>query len=82
MMTAGNQWKSRMTGPGLHETDGRCGWVYLAVQLGHLSGQSNVWAVDQRTSTAGLLTGLVTVADLIETRPNKNQWTMYKLQWS
>lgn len=39
---------------------------YLAGQLRHLSGQSDVWAVGQRTSAAGLLTGLLTVADLTE----------------
>lgn len=54
--------------------------MYLAGQLGHLSGQSDVWAVGQRTSTACLLTGLVTVADLIEKIPNKNQCT--KRQWA
>lgn len=45
--------------------------MYLAVQLGHLGGQTDVRAVDQRTSTAGLLTGLLTVADLMETRPKQ-----------
>lgn len=49
--------------------------MYLAVQLGHLSGQIDVWAVGQRTSTAGLLTCFVTVADLTETRSNKNHQT-------
>lgn len=39
---------------------------YLAGQLGHLGGQSDVWAVGQRSSAAGLLAGLVTVADLTE----------------
>lgn len=46
------------------------GWVYLAGQLGHLSGQSDVWAVEQRASAAGLLAGFVTVADLIEAKKN------------
>lgn len=45
------------------------GWTvgfgpYLAGQLGHLGGQSDVWAVGQRTSAAGLLAGLLAVADL------------------
>lgn len=80
MLTVGNQWEGSMTGPGLHRRQ-LVDLAYLAGQLGHLSGQSDVWAVGQRTSTAGLLTGLVTVADLIETRRNKNQWTMYKLHW-
>lgn len=46
--------------------------VYLAGQLGHLSGQIDVWAVGQRTSTAGLLPRFVTVADLKEMRSNNN----------
>lgn len=46
--------------------------MYLAGQLGHLSGQIDVWAVGQRTATPGLLTGLVTVADLREMRPSTN----------
>lgn len=54
--------------------------MYLAGQLGHFSGQIDVWAVGQRTATPGLLTGLVTVADLREMRANKTHWTEYKLQ--
>lgn len=54
--------------------------MYLAGQLGHFSGQFDVWAVGQRTATPGLLTGLVTVADLREMRANKTHWTEYKLQ--
>lgn len=46
------------------DTDGGLGSVYLAGQLRHLRGQSNVWAVGQRTSAACLLTGLLTVANL------------------
>lgn len=38
--------------------------AYLAGQLGHLSGQIDVWAVGQRTATAGLLPRFVAVADL------------------
>lgn len=49
--------------------------VYLAGQLGHLSGQIDVWAVGQRTSTAGLLPRFVTVADLKEMRSNNNRQT-------
>lgn len=46
--------------------------VYLAGQLGHLSGQIDVWAVGQRTSTAGLLPRFVTVADLNKMRSHNN----------
>lgn len=49
--------------------------VYLAVQLGHLSGQSDVRPVGQRTSTAGLRSGFLTVADLMETRQNRSQYS-------
>lgn len=64
-------------------TDGWYGPLYLAGQPGHLSGQSNVWAVGQRTSTAGLFTGLLTVANLMKMRQNRNQLTLYKLhRWS
>lgn len=52
---------------------------YLAGQLRHLGGQSDVWAVGQRTSSAGLLTGLVTVADLISVSKHTDMHSVFSL---
>lgn len=64
----GNSGSAAQLARGLHRGRWLDGPVlpYLAGQLGHLGGQSDVWAVGQRTSAAGLLAGLVTVADLTE----------------
>lgn len=47
--------------------------MYLAGQLGHMSCQSDVWAVNQGAPTAGLFTGFFTVANLTDERPNEVQ---------
>lgn len=63
---------------GSQEPDGLFGLGYLASKLGHMSCQSNVWAVGQWTSTAGLFTSLFTIANLMNIGPNKHHWTMQK----
>lgn len=74
---------SRNAGLGRPETNGDLFKTYQAGQLGHFSGQIDVWAVGQRTAAPGLLTGFVTVADLREMRANKTHWSEYKHQgWS
>lgn len=53
--------------------------LYLAGQLGHMSGQSDVWTVNQGASTAGLFTRLFTVANLKDGRPNVIRTGFHKL---
>lgn len=48
------------------------GALYQAGQLGYFGGQSDIRAEGQGPTTAGLLTGLLTVAHLQETRPRVN----------